>query len=62
MFVAPRPGFQYRHTQSRQLVPTDGFEADPTDIDIDRALACGDLVEVETKPRGRKPAAQASES
>lgn len=49
MLVAPRPGFQYRDTRTLQLVPAEGYEADPTDLDIARALACGDLVEVSAK-------------
>lgn len=44
MFVRPQPGMSYRHTQTMQLVPSEGFEADPSDLDINRALACGDLV------------------
>lgn len=46
MLVAPPPGRKYRDTVTRQLVPADGYEVDPTDLDISRALACGDLVEV----------------
>lgn len=46
MLLAPRPGQQYRDTVTKQLVPAEGFEADPTNLDIARALACGDLEEV----------------
>jgi hypothetical protein len=58
MFLAPKPDHQYRHTRSLQLVPADGFEADETDLDIDRALQCGDLVEVEppAPKKARRPA------
>lgn len=44
--VKPRPGFLYRDTATRQLVDPDGFDADPCDLDIVRALECGDLVPV----------------
>lgn len=55
MFVAPQPGCQYRDTRTKQLVPVDGFEADEKDLDVARAVACGDLVEVE------RPAPEAAE-
>lgn len=49
MLVAPRPGRLYRDPVTKQLVPAEGFEADPADLDTDRALACGDLVPVQPK-------------
>jgi hypothetical protein len=60
MLVAPPPGRKYRDTVTRALVPDEGFEADPNDLDIARALACGDLVELdaaaaaEAAPTARK--------
>lgn len=44
--LKPRPGCQYRDTVTKQLVDPDGFDADPCDLDIVRALECGDLVRV----------------
>lgn len=55
MLLAPPPGQQYRDTRSLALVPEDGLELDPLDLDIARALAAGDLVPV--KAPG-KPAAK----
>jgi hypothetical protein len=49
MRVAPRPGFKYRDTRTQQLVPAEGYEADPADLDVARALACGDLIEVKAQ-------------
>ena len=62
MQVAPRPGFQYRDTNSLALVPPEGFDADPNDLDIARALACGDLVAVtdDLAPASAKKAAPAA--
>lgn len=57
MFLAPKPGHQYRDTRSKQLVPIVGFEADVCDLDIVRARECGDLVEVRA-PKA-KPAPKA---
>jgi len=56
MLVAPRPGFQYRRTDTKELVPVDGFEADPTHLDIARALDCGDLVPVSSAKSARAAA------
>lgn len=44
MLLAPPPGQQYRHTRTRQLVPADGLDLDPDDLDIARAIRDGDLV------------------
>jgi hypothetical protein len=60
MKLAPQPGFQYRRPDTKQLVDQDGFDADPTDLDTARALACGDLVEV--APSRPKKAASAAAS
>lgn len=57
MLYAPRPGFQYRHTQTHQLVPPEGQEVDVCDLDIVRAIECGDLVAV--KPGAKKSAPKA---
>jgi hypothetical protein len=57
MLLRPPPGQQYRDTRSLQLVPEDGTELDPSDLDVARALEAGDLVPA-TKT-GRK--AQAAE-
>jgi hypothetical protein len=57
VFSPPPPGQQYRDTRSLQLVPEDGTELDPSDLDVARALEAGDLVPA-TKT-GRK--AQAAE-
>lgn len=57
MFLAPKPGQQYRDTRTRQLVPVEGFEADATDLDIARAIDCGDLVEA--KPPRKAAAGKA---
>lgn len=59
MLLAPRPGFKYRHTVTKALVPDEGFEADPHDLDIARALACGDLEPV--NPARKAVKAQPSE-
>lgn len=56
MRLKPRPGFQYRDTATHQLVDPKGFDADPCDLDIVRALECGDLVRVNPKPPGRPTA------
>jgi hypothetical protein len=45
MLLAPKPGFQYRDTVTLQLVPPEGMELDETNLDVARAIACGDLVE-----------------
>jgi hypothetical protein len=63
MLVAPRPGFKYRDTLTKQLVLEEGFEADPTDLDIHRALECGDLVPVEmAAPGAQQPAPKAKDA
>lgn len=56
MWLKPRDGFLYRDTRTQQLVPADGFEADPNDFDIDRARTCGDLVEAEAPAAEPEPA------
>lgn len=58
MLLAPKPGHQYRDTATKQLVPVDGFEADVCDLDIVRALECGDLVEVKAPAKARKATAE----
>lgn len=58
MLLAPRPGFQYRDTVTKQLVPEAGMELDPADFDVHRALECGDLVEVKVNSKS-KPASPA---
>lgn len=44
MLLAPRPGCQYRDTVTKQLLPPEGVELDEKNLDVARALACGDLV------------------
>lgn len=58
MLLAPRPGCQYRDTVTKQLVPPEGVEMSETNLDVARALACGDLAEVEPP----KPAKASSAS
>lgn len=59
MLLAPKPDFKYRDTATKQLVPAEGFDADPNDLDIARALAVGDLVPVETAEPAASKAASA---
>lgn len=47
--LKPPTGQQYRDTVTRQLVDPEGFTADPCDLDIVRAIECGDLVPVNPK-------------
>lgn len=60
MLLAPKPGHHYRRTDTKQLVGSEGFEADPCDLDVIRALDCGDLSPVEGKPA--KPRAAKSKA
>lgn len=47
MRLKPRPGCQYRRTDTFELVdPETGFDADLTNLDIARQLRRGDLVPV----------------
>lgn len=59
MLLKPRPGCQYRRTDTFALVDPDaGFDADPTNLDIARQLRRGDLVPVNPPPaKGRRPRA-----
>lgn len=58
MQLKPRPGCQYRRTDTKQLVDPDlGFAADPADLDIARHLRRGDLVPVIPPAAKRRPAA-----
>lgn len=57
MHVVPRPDHVYRRTDSRELIGAEGFDADPCDLDIVRALECGDLSPV--KPAKAAKAASA---
>jgi hypothetical protein len=69
MLVGPKPDHHYRRTDTKELIaPGGAFEADPCDLDIVRALECGDLVKVDEaaaedeaaptlKLKGGKPAA-----
>lgn len=47
MHVVPKPDHVYRRTDTLQLVGPEGFDADPCDLDVIRALECGDLAPVE---------------
>lgn len=58
MHVAPRPGLKYRDTRTKQFVPAEGFPADPNDLDIVRAIKCGDLVEVPDPAAARRIASK----
>lgn len=55
MLLKPPPGQQYRDTATKQLVDPEGFEADPNDLEIARALECGDLVPVNAKAARGQP-------
>lgn len=44
MQVVPKPDHVYRRTDNLQLIGPEGFDADPCDLDVIRALECGDLV------------------
>lgn len=62
MHLAPKPGHHYRRTDTKQLVGQEGFDADPCDLDVIRALDCGDLAPAEPasakkKAGGKKPPA-----
>lgn len=46
MHLAPKPDHVYRRTDTKQLVPAEGEELDVCDLDIVRAMECGDLVPV----------------
>lgn len=59
MLLAPRPGHHYRDTRSKQLVPKEGAQLDPTDLDVARAIDCGDLLPV--NPKKAASAAQAKD-
>lgn len=66
MHLAPKPGHVYRRTDSKQLIGAEGFEADVCDLDIVRALECGDLVPAKPaaaaprKPKSKAKAAPAA--
>lgn len=65
MLVRPGPGLKYRDTVTKLIVPDDGFDADPMNLDIARALACGDLVEVtesEAPPVAKASAASSKDA
>ena len=54
MQLKPRPGCQYRRTDTKQLIDPDmGDEFDPTNLDVVRHLRRGDLVPV-NPPRAKR--------
>lgn len=56
MLLKPRPGCQYRRTDTKQLIdPEKGDEFDPTDLVVARHLARGELVPV-NPPRASRGA------
>ena len=50
MHLKPPPGAVYRDTRTRELVPPEGRDFDPNDLDVVRALADGDLIPVSAAP------------
>lgn len=58
MHVVPKPDHHYRRTDTKQLVGAEGFDADPCDLDVIRALDCGDLAPSEPAPAKKKAAAK----
>jgi hypothetical protein len=61
MHLAPKPGHYYRRTDTKQLVGAEGFDADPCDLDVIRALDCEDLAPV-AKGAAKAKAAKAAAS
>lgn len=55
MLLAPKSGFQYRDTVTKQLVPPEGAEMDETNLDVARAIACGDLVLIKASKAAPAP-------
>lgn len=49
MHLKPPPGAAYRDTRTRELVPPEGKDFDPNDLDVARAIADGDLIPVDAK-------------
>lgn len=49
MHVKPAPGLQVRDPVTKQLVPEEGIEIDPTDLIWSRLVRDGDLVETPKK-------------
>jgi hypothetical protein len=62
MLLRPPPGQQYRDTRSLQLVPEDGTELDPSDLDVARALEAGDLVPAEAAEQAADPGENATKT
>lgn len=54
--LKPPPGHQYRDTDTKQLIdPVHGADFDPCDLDVVRALECGDLVTPQPRRTSAKP-------
>lgn len=47
MLLAPRPGLKYRDTLTKRLIDPAGEDLDESNLDVVRAMACGDLVTAE---------------
>lgn len=55
MRVKPASGLQVRDPATLQLLPDEGFELDPTNLDHARLYATGDLVDDDTPAETGKP-------
>ena len=56
--LQPPEGQSYRDPATRKLVPAEGQLFDPTDLDVARAIACGDLVHPPKAAKASKPASE----
>jgi hypothetical protein len=53
MRVIPAPGLQFRDPRTKRLIPPEGVDVEPTNLDFVRALECGDVVEVKAGPAAK---------